>query len=80
MYTGGDTVDFQLGTDPKAAKDRREAVLGDLRLSIGNFQGHPTAVLYRKVSATRTPKTFSSGVVKNIGWTRWKCSPTQRSR
>ena len=49
MYTSGDTVDFQLGTDPKADKKRDEAVEGDLRLSIGNFQGQPTAVLYRKV-------------------------------
>ena len=63
MYVDGDTVDFQLGTDPKADNSRTEAVEGDLRLSIGNFQGHPTAVLYRKVSKTRRPKVFSSGVV-----------------
>ena len=65
MYTGGDTVDFQLGADPKAAKNRGEAVAGDLRLSIGNFQGQPTAVLYRKVSDVKKPKQFSSGVVKD---------------
>jgi len=64
MYTGGDTVDFQLGADPKADKNRSEAVRGDLRLSIGNFQGKPTAVLFRKVSEVKKPKTFSSGVVK----------------
>ncbi len=64
MYIGGDTVDFQLGTDPKADKNRGEAILGDLRLSIGNFQGTPTAVLFRKVSAEKKPKTFASGVVK----------------
>ena len=65
MYLGGDTVDFQLGADPHADTNRREAVAGDLRLSIGNFEGNPTAVLYRKVSQTKKPKTFSSGLVHN---------------
>jgi len=64
MYVRGDTVDFQLGTDPKADKNRNDAVLGDLRLSIGNFKGKPVAVLYRKASTEKKPKTFSSGVVK----------------
>jgi hypothetical protein len=65
MYARGDTVDLQLGTDTKAPKDRNEAVLGDLRLSIGSFQGKPTAVLYRKVANEKNPKSFSSGVVKD---------------
>jgi outer membrane protein assembly factor BamB len=65
MYTGGDTVDFQLGTDPKADRKRDEAVKGDLRLSIGNFQGKPTAVLYRRVCDVKKPKQFSSGVIKD---------------
>jgi len=64
MYIGGDTVDFQLGVNAKADKNRAEAVNGDLRLSIGNSQGTPTAVLYRKVSAVKKPKTFSSGIVR----------------
>ena len=64
MYVSGDTVDFQLSTNPKANRDRSEAAEGDLRFSIGNFQGKPTAVLYRKVSETKKPKVFSSGVVK----------------
>jgi len=64
LYAHGDTVDFQLGTDPKADKNRTEAVLGDLRLSIGPFKGAPTAVVYRKVAAEKHPKTFSSGVIK----------------
>jgi hypothetical protein len=64
LYFSGDTVDFQLGTDPKADPKRNEAVRGDLRLSIGPFQGKPTAVLFRKVSDQKQPKTFSSGVVK----------------
>ena len=31
---------------------------------LGNLQGKPTAVIYRKVSGTKKPKVFSSGVVK----------------
>ena len=64
MYVSGDTVDFQFGGDPKADPKRSEAVAGDFRLSIGNFLGQPTAVLYRKVSAEKKPKTFTSGVIK----------------
>jgi len=64
MYARGDTVDLQLGTDPTAPTDRKEAVLGDLRVSIGPFQGKPTAVVYRKVAGDKHPKAFSSGVVK----------------
>jgi hypothetical protein len=64
MYVRGDTVDFQLGTDPRAPRTRGEAVLGDLRLSIGNFKNKPTAVIYRRVAKEKHPKTFSSGVVK----------------
>ena len=63
MYVSGDTVDFQFGSDPKADPKRSEAVAGDFRLSIGNFLGRPTAVLYRKVSAEKRPKTFTSGVI-----------------
>ncbi|MEJ0001216.1 MAG: hypothetical protein WDO13_19905 [Verrucomicrobiota bacterium] len=63
MYVSGDTVDFQLGTDPKADRGRADAAAGDLRLSIGNFEGKPTAVLYRKVSEIKKPKVFSSGVI-----------------
>ncbi|MCX5659963.1 MAG: hypothetical protein NTW19_09615 [Planctomycetota bacterium] len=68
LYLGGDTVDLQLGTDPAAAPKRGEPVAGDLRVSIGNFQGTPTAVLFRKVvagSGAKQPKSFSSGVVKD---------------
>jgi sugar lactone lactonase YvrE len=64
LYLHGDTVDFQLGTDPAADKNRDKPVEGDLRLSIGNFRGTPTAVLYRPVSARKHPKVFSSGVIK----------------
>jgi len=68
LYARGDTVDFQLGTDPQADENRAEAAKGDLRLSIGNFggpaAGKPTAVLYRKVADQKNRKTFSSGIVK----------------
>ena len=64
MYGCGDTVDFQLGTDPKADRKRDDAVLGDLRLSIGNFHGTPTAVVYRRVAAVKQPRKFYSGVVR----------------
>lgn len=64
MYARGDTVDLQLGTDPAATPGRKEAVMGDLRLSIGPHEGRPTAVIYRKVAAEKHPRTFSSGVVR----------------
>ncbi len=65
LYASGDTVDFQLGTDPEADPKRAEAVLGDLRLSIGPFKGAPTAVLYRPKSAEKAPKKFYSGVIRD---------------
>ncbi len=65
MYLAGDTVDFQLATDPAAEPDRRDAGPGDLRVSIGNHKGKPTAVLYRRVSTKRKPRRFTSGVVED---------------
>ncbi len=65
MYTSGDTVDLQLGTDSNADSNRTESALGDLRLSIGNFGGKNTAVLYRRVSLQKQPRAFNSGVFKN---------------
>ncbi len=64
MYLHGDTVDFQLATDPAADKNRDKAMLGDLRLSIGDLKGTPTAVIYREVARDKHQKVFSSGVVK----------------
>ena len=64
MYAGGDTVDLQLGTDASTNPKRTKADAGDIRLSIGNFHGTPTAVLYRFVSDVKKPRTFSSGVVQ----------------
>jgi hypothetical protein len=70
MYACGDTVDFQLGADPKADPGRGAAVKGDLRLSIGNYQGKPTAVLYKFVSDEKKPRIFTSGVIQNyqVDW------------
>lgn len=65
MYLNGDTVDFQLAADPAAKPDRKDAAAGDLRLSIGDFKGTPTAVLYRPVWTDKHPHTFSSGVIKD---------------
>ena len=64
LYACGDTVDLQLGVDPGADKKRREAVKGDLRLSIGQFQAKNIAVLYRRISDEKAPKTFYSGTCK----------------
>jgi hypothetical protein len=64
MYASGDTADFQLGTDPKADPSRSEAALGDLRLSIGNLKGKPTAVIFRRLAADKHPRTFYSGTVR----------------
>ncbi|HUS59116.1 MAG TPA: hypothetical protein VM141_10730, partial [Planctomycetota bacterium] len=66
LYARGDTVDLQLCTNPAAEKNRQTAVLGDLRLSIGAFQGKPTAVIYREAAKDQAPKSFSSGVVKDF--------------
>ena len=64
MYVGGDTVDFQVGANPQADSKRSDAVEGDMRLSIGPFQGRAVAVVYRRVSGEKKPAVFSSGVVK----------------
>ena len=64
LYATGDTVDFQFGADPDADPARTEPVAGDLRLSIGNLNGKPTAVLYRFVSEKKNPRVFTSGVVQ----------------
>jgi outer membrane protein assembly factor BamB len=65
LYARGDTVDFQLATDPKADTNRPEAAPGDLRLSIGPLKGAATAVLYRPKAKVKAPKTFYSGVVRD---------------
>ncbi len=64
LYAFGDTVDFQIGADPDADPERGGPAKGDLRLSIGNLQGEPTAVIYKFVCDEKKPRTFSSGVVQ----------------
>jgi hypothetical protein len=70
MYACGDTVDLQLGADPAANPRRADAKKGDLRLSIGNYKGKPTAVLYKFVSDDKRPRTFTSGVIQGyqVDW------------
>jgi len=66
MYASGDTVDFQLGIDADAEK-HDNAILGDLRLSIGTFDGKPAAVIYRrKAGYKKNRKVYNSGVFKNF--------------
>ncbi len=64
MYARGDTVDLQMASDPKAPPGRKEAVMGDMRISIGAYQGKPTVVVYRKVATEKNPKLFNSGVIQ----------------
>jgi hypothetical protein len=65
LYQCGDTVDLQLGADPLKDRKRTKAAKGDLRLSIGNFRGKPTAVLYRKTWDEKKEREFTSGVIKS---------------
>lgn len=66
MYAKGDTVDFQLGTDPKGDPARAKPVLGDLRISIGDPRGKgPVAMLYRPVATRKQPRLFYSGTAKD---------------
>jgi len=54
LYLSGDTVDFQLASDAQANPKRDKAALGDLRLSIGNFQGAPRPC---SIARSRRPST-----------------------
>jgi hypothetical protein len=61
LFTTGDSVDLQLGTDPDADPKRADAVPGDIRLLISVLEGKPVAVLYRwKTAGTKRPQTFTS--------------------
>lgn len=64
MYAGGDTVDLQIGTDPKADPKRNKATKGDIRISIGKLGDKNVAVVYRFKSDVKKPRTFSSGVIQ----------------
>ena len=61
LFKSGDSVDLQLGTDPRADPARRGPVPGDVRLLIAPFEGKPLAVLYRhRVAGAKGPVTFTS--------------------
>ncbi|HRR82788.1 MAG TPA: FlgD immunoglobulin-like domain containing protein [Planctomycetota bacterium] len=61
LFKTGDSVDLQLGADPKADPTRRGPVPGDLRLLLAPFQGKPVAVLYRhRAPGAADPVTFTS--------------------
>ncbi|MDB4537643.1 hypothetical protein N9230_03410 [Akkermansiaceae bacterium] len=47
LFASGDTVDLQIGTDPKADPKRRSPVPGDQRLLIAPHEGKAIAVLYQ---------------------------------
>ncbi len=47
LFKTGDSVDLQIGSDPKANPKRSGPVPGDMRLLIAPFQGGNIAVLYR---------------------------------
>lgn len=78
LYARGDTVDLQLATVPEKKISRGEAAKGDLRLSIGNFRGATTAVLYRKVAEIKKPMTFNSGVARDYVMESVTVEPTVR--
>jgi hypothetical protein len=62
LFKTGDSIDLQLGVDPKSPPGRKEPAVGDMRLLIAPMQGKPTAVLYRHRTAGEkgNPVTFKS--------------------
>jgi hypothetical protein len=62
LFTTGDSVDLQLGTDPTADPSRGEPALGDLRLLVSVIDDKPVAVLYRwkTAAADKKPVVFTS--------------------
>ena len=47
IFKGGNLLDIQLGTDPQADPQRKEAGAGDLRILVSQQKGKPVAVIYR---------------------------------
>ena len=61
LFKTGDSVDLQLGTDPRANPRRTGPVPGDLRLLIAPHEGRDIAVLYRhRCPGAADPQTFTS--------------------
>lgn len=63
VYARGDTVDLQLGVDPKLDPKRADAGAGDIRLAIAPYKGKPVVVAYRTTGAGGRTAHFRSGVV-----------------
>ena len=62
LFTTGDSIDLQLGTNPGADPQRTEPVAGDLRLLVSVLDQQPVAVLYRwkAKDGEKHPVTFAS--------------------
>lgn len=61
LFAAGDTVDLQLGADPKADPKRRGPAVGDKRLMIAPYDGEPIAVLYEhRKPGGQNPVSFTS--------------------
>ena len=60
LFKTGDSVDLQIGSDPKADPKRSGPAPGDLRLLIAPFEGKEIAVLYRhRLAGAKDPVTFT---------------------
>ncbi len=61
LFKTGDSVDFQIGTDPSSDPARKGAAPGDVRLLIAPFEDGSIAVLYRyRVPGAKSPVAFTS--------------------
>jgi hypothetical protein len=68
MYARGDTVDLQLGTDPKAPRNRKEAVLGDLRVVYCRVHQPATGTPEKAPPPWRLNKSMNGGgILMNWG-------------
>lgn len=81
LFKTGDSVDFQLGTDPDAPPDRGGPVPGDIRLLIAPFEDGNIAVLYRhRLPHAKTPEPgrIDDSVVFQSPWRNEKVDSVQR--
>ena len=47
IFKGGNLIDIQIGTNPKADAKRKKPAVGDVRLLVTRQNGKPVAVLFR---------------------------------
>ncbi len=68
LFKGGNLLDIQLATDPKANPKRDQPVSGDLRVLVSRREGKPVAVVYRtKVADLKgEPVAFTSPTGKEV--------------